>query len=136
MSQEFITWDKSKHATNVEKMDKEHVKLVDLMNRIHQKYEDKISNKDMMILLQELGKMAAHHFENEEAYFESIKYPQANVHKEVHKSLNLRYKKYLEDFAKDGKLTNDFFIFLKSWLGAHIAGIDTKYKSEAFKKAN
>jgi hemerythrin len=46
------------------------------------------------------------------------------------------FSKHYESFNQNGKLTDDFFHFLKFWLSAHIQGIDKKYGEAKVVKKN
>jgi len=67
------------------------------------------------------------HFADEEAFMEKVGYPELRVHTGVHKSLLARVTEYNNEFQKTGKLSDAFFMFLKTWLKAHICGVDAKY---------
>lgn len=136
MSESFFKWNQEKLTTHVDAMDQEHKKLVDIMNRLYEKYEAKASKAELQKLVQDLGSWTLTHFSHEENFFDSLPYTQANVHKKIHKDLLAKYKSYSDEFNKTGKLSPDFFNFLKTWLTAHIMGIDVKYGEIAIKKAS
>jgi len=62
-----------------------------------------------------------------------IEYPELRVHAGVHKNLLARLAGYETGFRATGILNDDFFMFLKTWLKAHICGIDMKYSEHAHK---
>ena len=112
----FIDWS-SKFDIQVDAMNKEHKHLMDIMNRLHVKFEAKASKDDYTVK----------HFGDEERYLDSIQYPEAEKHKLIHKDLLAKFGTHKSNFDKSGVLEATFFDFLKMWLSAHIQGIDMKY---------
>lgn len=135
MSEAYFKWDEKKLSTNVDAMDKEHKKLIDIMNQLYECCHCKASADEQKKIMNELGSWTEKHFAHEEVFFDQLPYSQAAAHKLIHKSLLAKLNEYNNELQKKGKLPEEFFIFLKSWLTAHIAGIDTKYGAIANKKA-
>jgi hemerythrin len=135
MSETFLKWDQTKFTTHVNAMDIEHKKLVDIMNKLYDKVNAKSNKTEVGAILKELGNFVVMHFEHEEKFFDGLDYSQAGVHKKIHKDLLERFKGHSAEFEKTGILTPAFFQFLKTWLTAHIMGIDTKYGEIAKRKA-
>lgn len=69
------------------------------------------------------------HFDNEEAYMESIGWQGLKNHQGIHKDLLAKAGGHVEAFKNSGTdvLPEEFFQFLKFWLVSHIQGIDMKY---------
>jgi hemerythrin len=135
MSESYFKWDEKKLSTHVDSMDKEHKKLIEMMNRLHQRYHANAPVEELKKIMNELGNWTETHFAHEEDFFDQLPYTQATAHKLIHKGLLTKFSRYNKEFQRKGKLPEDFFIFLKSWLTAHIAGIDTKYGAIANQKA-
>ena len=129
----FFEWS-NKFDIHVDAMNKEHQHLIVIMNRLHAKYEAKGSKADIGPILKELGDYTVKHFADEERYLESIKFPDIEKHKLIHKDLLAKFGTHVANFEKDGALNNAFFDFLKMWLSAHIQGIDMKYGEFSKKK--
>lgn len=87
-------------------------------------------------LVCELGSWTETHFAHEEKFFDSLPYSQSKTHKLIHKDLLAKFKQHSDEFDKKGELTPAFFQFLKTWLSAHIMGVDTKYGLIASQKAS
>lgn len=136
MADSFFKWDKERLTTHVEAMDNEHIKLINIMNRLYERHEQKASKSELSTIIRELASWTITHFEHEEKFFSTLEYSQANVHKKIHKDLIERLKGHQAEFEKSGVLSEDFFRFLKTWLTAHIVGIDTKYGVIAAKIAS
>ncbi|WP_413558836.1 bacteriohemerythrin [Bdellovibrio sp. HCB209] len=135
MSENFFKWDQERLTTHVDAMDNEHKKLIEIMNRLHDRYEAKAGKAELGPLVKELGSWTVTHFQHEERFFDTLDYPQASVHKKIHKDLLERFTGHAAEFEKTGHLTPEFFQFLKTWLTAHIMGIDHKYGEVAHKKS-
>lgn len=127
MAAPFLVWDPKKLTTQVPDMDKEHIRLIELMNQLHDAHAE---NKDFSIqhkILTQLVQWTVTHFKHEEDFFSTLPYTHAETHKNIHKELLKRLQDYDKKFQVEKKLTNEFFMFLKVWLSAHIMGIDSKY---------
>lgn len=135
MSESFFKWDPVRLTTHVDAMDNEHKKLIDIMNKLYERHEAKATKTELSAIIKELAAWTITHFDHEEKFFDTLPYSQANVHKKIHKDLIERLKGHAAEFEKSGVLTPAFFQFLKTWLTAHIMGIDTKYGVIAANKA-
>ncbi|HPG24436.1 MAG: hemerythrin family protein [Spirochaetaceae bacterium] len=111
----------------VDKMNEEHQRLIDLMNRLHDLYEGDASRSEQKKTFDELAKYTVKHFADEEAYMESIEWPGLVTHRHIHAKLLDDLGTHKAAFDKGGELSSKLFSFLKIWLKAHIQGIDRKY---------
>lgn len=129
MARKFVfQWDPQSLAIGVDAMDKDHQKLILLMNNVYQLYKTKAARSQIEASLNELGGFVIDHFAREERYFDSVpNYPDAEIHKAVHKKLVAKYVGFVESYQNGEEMTEDFFFFLKAWLVAHIEGVDAKY---------
>ncbi|WP_374029306.1 bacteriohemerythrin [Bdellovibrio bacteriovorus] len=135
MSESFFKWDQERLTTHVDAMDNEHKKLIDIMNRLYERSEAKASKNELSAIVRELVSWTITHFDHEEKFFDTLPYSHAAVHKKIHKDLIERLKGHQAEFDKTGSLSPAFFQFLKTWLTAHIMGIDTKYGVIAAQKS-
>ncbi len=126
MSSDFI-WDPAKLALNVEEMDAEHRRLIDLMNRLQQVVNRGAPAVDQGKAFAALADFTERHFMHEEAYMTRVGYPGLGVHQGVHRNLMAKLNQHARQFKDSGAFTNDLFVFLHMWLRAHICGVDTKY---------
>lgn len=132
---ELFTWDPSKLSVHVDSMDKEHIKLIGIMNKLYDKHNAKAPKAELKKILMELATFTTEHFAHEEAYFDKLpNYSKSQSHKLIHKELLKRVGVFIADFEAKGVITEDFFRFLKVWLTSHIAGIDVGYGQAAGKK--
>ncbi len=132
----FIEWNPAKLSTKVDAMDKEHIKLLALMNDLYDLYKAKAPATKQLDSLAKLLAYAAEHFRDEEAYMQKIKYPNFASHKKIHDELMKRLREF-ESGVKAGtsQVNEEIFAFLKVWITSHIMGIDIKYGEHATKKA-
>ena len=123
----FIVWDDSLDL-HIDMIDEEHKILINLMNKL---YEENNQNKPKEMLkttLSELYAYAAKHFSDEEKYMASINYSDLAAHKAIHQRLLNRIESFSETYNDSSeRIPEDFFMFLKIWVTAHIKGIDVKY---------
>ncbi len=111
----------------VEDMNNEHKHLLGLMSKLHDDYLGKRSFTTQLQTLEELLSYTIKHFSDEERYFDSIGFPEAESHKGIHKNLLDKLSHFADNFKKTGELNEEFFAFLKTWLSAHIQGVDIRY---------
>lgn len=125
-------WDE-RYQLNVASMDKEHKNLIEIMNKFLSalNFNDQLEVESTFA---ELAKYTVKHFQDEEAYMESINYPELDKHKDIHDELIQKVLSY-QDAVKDGSLNRIAISdFLKDWLAYHIVGQDKKYAKHAEKR--
>ena len=122
----------------VHKMDEEHKTLVHKINALVDSLEKNHHHKDLASVKQNFKALAAYtveHFQDEEAYMESIQYPQLDSHKRIHKKLLEQVGKFGKDL-ENGKLDDTKLIsFLSNWLISHIMGVDMQYAKNQLHKS-
>lgn len=126
---DYLPWDRIKYTVNVDAMDHEHEGLVALMNRLYARHSAGATSGELERVLDELGAATVRHFANEERYLEAIKYNGLATHKLIHRDLLTKFQSHAATFKRTRKLDDELFRFLRSWLTAHIQGIDRKYGS-------
>jgi hemerythrin len=133
MSAEFV-WDAEKLGLDVESMDEEHRRLVELMNRLQHLFQEGAPAAEQGKAFAALADFTQRHFQHEEAYMESVGYPGIAVHKGVHRNLMEKVNEHAKGFKQTGKFSEALFQFLHMWLRAHICGVDKKYAVHAHSK--
>jgi hemerythrin-like metal-binding protein len=123
----FFEWDAAKYSVQVPQMDRGHQVIIACMNRLHTLHESGAPVAQLARTVDELVQVTVKHFSEEEAYMASIDFPDVAKHKIIHKTLLAKVVEHKAQFDASGKLTSEFFSFLKVWLKAHICGIDIKY---------
>lgn len=127
----IMTWDQSLDV-HVDAMNREHKDILDAMNRIYDADARGQTGPAIMAMIGELGRITVKHFQDEEAFMASIKFPDLDRHKLVHARLLTNFTEHVGKIdAAGGKASQDFFNFLRYWLSAHIRGLDIKYGEHA-----
>ncbi len=123
----FINWSDA-YSVQIEEIDNQHKKLIDLINELFDSMQKGQSNKVIGRILNDLINYTVFHFKNEEAYFDRFNYEETAEHKAKHKRLVDKVVKIKSDF-ESGKISvsTDLLKFLKRWLFEHILETDKKY---------
>lgn len=119
----------------VNAMNDEHRKLLSLMDSLYQLHVRKASRAELGHALNTLAAFTKQHFQHEEKYMASINYPRLDSHRQVHADLLSKLAAHAKEFASVGHFADEFFVFLKLWLSAHIQGIDKKYGDHSKRSA-
>jgi hemerythrin len=127
----YFEWDANRYGLKIPAMDDEHQVLIGLMNKLHALHD---AGAGGPVLLEALGNLARYtekHFADEEAYMAKVGYPDLVAHRGIHERLLNRLAELHENCRTTHKLSDDLFVFLKTWLSGHICGVDTKYAAHA-----
>ena len=124
----LITWSDNM-SVGVAKIDKEHRKLIELINLLHSEMAAGKSNQVMGKVLDELIAYTKGHFAMEETLFRTYSYPQASAHTQEHDALTKKVLDLQGEF-KAGKtfIGAPTLNFLRDWLTQHILKQDMAYK--------
>jgi len=123
----LIEWDDS-IATGIDLIDDQHKELVALINRLNSAMQQGLGKAVVGEILDELGRYAVFHFEQEETLFDQYGYPETDQHKAVHQKLLGQATEFIEQFQSGQTgMSRDLFLFLKDWLTNHIKGVDKRY---------
>lgn len=126
--QKFIWNDKL--IIGVNEMDNEHKVLVEKINSLVEELEAQYTRKDtpkLMSSFSDLANYTIKHFKDEEAFMQSIAYPQLASHKKIHEKLLNQVGAYGEKIQKGNLNDKELISFLRNWLISHIMGVDTQY---------
>lgn len=123
----LITWTDS-FSVKVAEIDKEHKKLVEMINKLYDAMKVGKSKDVMGEILNNLISYTATHFKTEEKYFDLYNYPEKETHKAEHKEFVKTVTKFKNDFdSGNATISIEVMNFLKDWLTKHINGTDKKY---------
>lgn len=129
-------WEPEYLSIHVDNMDRDHEKLIAMMNEIYLLHTKQAPRSQILKSLTDLGGFVVEHFRREEQYFDTVAdYKDGDIHKAIHKKLVNQYLKHVEAYKNGADLNDDFFFFLKAWLVAHIEGVDAKYGINLHKNA-
>jgi hemerythrin len=117
-------------SVSVEEIDKQHKRLVNLINMLHDSMRMGKGKEVLGKVLEELTDYTVYHFDSEEKLLMQYEYPSYTLHKKEHENLTKQVKEIKEQFdSGDTILTVEFMGFLKDWLNNHILQVDKKYSS-------
>jgi hemerythrin len=125
----LIVWDSSM-SVNVAEIDRQHQKLVAMINELHDAMKAGHGKDALGKILNGLVSYTDSHFKMEEKYFADFKYPDAASHIMEHSTFVKKVSEFRNDF-EHGRLTVtiETLHFLRDWLQGHIKGVDKKYSS-------
>jgi hemerythrin len=125
----LIAWDSSM-SVSVSDLDRQHQKLVAMINELHQAMKAGHGKEALGKILSGLISYTETHFKVEEKYFAEFKYPDAASHLREHSAFVKKVSDFKNDF-EHGRLTVtiETLHFLRDWLQGHIKGTDKKYSS-------
>jgi len=121
-----LKWDDSL-SVEVDEIDEDHRRLVDLFNLLSQSVEKGDDADYIEALLEELISCTVWHFRHEERLMLRYKYDGFEAHKAEHRDLIGSAKALQQKFLDENKtLTSDAIEFLADWLTEHILGQDMR----------
>ncbi|HBG27007.1 MAG: hypothetical protein A2Y10_20175 [Planctomycetes bacterium GWF2_41_51] len=122
----FFEWS-DELSIGVESIDSQHKRLVTIVNEYYEAVQSGCSEQAVRDAVGKLINYAGTHFADEEKLMQDKKYPQIDLHKQMHKRLTEDVIRYAEKLGKGKKIFSlDIAIFLKGWLENHIAQTDKK----------
>ena len=122
----LMVWNDS-YNVNDKEIDRQHQRLVAMLNELHDSMMRGDGNRIMGNLLENLIKYTKTHFVMEEKLMLTSGYPGFSAHKAEHDALAAQVVKLFAEW-KSGRvaLSVTVLTFLKDWLQGHIVGSDTK----------
>jgi len=119
-----LIWDKSL-SVQVQEIDEDHQKLVDLFNLLNRAVVDKEKKDYIEAIMEELINCTIWHFSHEERLMLKYNYEGLMAHKQEHQELVESAQSLQKEFMEKGKsLSSDDVAFLENWLTGHILGTD------------
>lgn len=112
--------------TGIEVIDKQHRRIVDLINKLNTAHE----SGDPAVINHVLGELVDYtlsHFSFEEELQEKASYPFSKAHKRVHEIFTKRVSEFQRRAAAGENVAHELLIMLKIWLVNHIKGDDADY---------
>ena len=127
----YIEW-KKEYNTGIEKIDKQHKKLVELINKLHDEIILKKDCDSVQEIIVDLKLYTIFHFTTEEKLFKKYGYNSTEYDEHIEKHNTFRKK--IADFMGDttsSQLELGYFVaeYLKKWLTVHILVADMKFAS-------
>ena len=125
----YIEWTK-KLETGIEKIDEQHQKLVELINKLHESINEGKDTKIVQDAILDLKLYTIFHFSAEEKMFSKFDYKEDDYEKHVkgHKAFTDEIAHYMSaDAATQASLGEHLLKYLKEWLTGHILVSDMKF---------
>jgi hemerythrin-like metal-binding protein len=120
----IVSWS-DKYSVNVEEIDLQHQKLIELVNNLHSSVESRISKKELEQLLIELVEFTRFHFSTEDKYMKEYDFPGFAEHYKEHNAL-LNHMDNLVSAVSNGKTPTFYsdYDISSDWALTHITGHD------------
>jgi hemerythrin len=123
----LITWSNSL-SVGIPEMDRQHQKLVQLLNDFHQAMTDRSAKEKLGKTIAALVEYTQTHFKEEEALLSSIRYDGLEAQRKAHAQF-VSEVKGLEAKAKAGQVlvASEVMKLMWGWLQTHIMKMDAQY---------
>lgn len=130
----IIKWEKENN-TNIELIDEQHHKLINLLNEIAMSYKNnKRHNMETEKILDELDNYITLHFQLEENYAKKYGFPGYNelvaehdIFRKMYSSFRYYYSAHSGSTHFSKTMIKYLDILIVEWLHAHITGIDKEF---------
>jgi hemerythrin len=133
-SRRYIEW-KDEYNTGIESIDRQHRKLVSLINQLQTAVDYSTGEEFEREALDELVDYTKTHFGYEEGLMQEFDYPDFEPHKAQHRKMIAKVDEVLAEYEQDHDRAMDNAVtFLKYWLINHINGTDKEYSSYLIEK--
>ncbi|QTA91694.1 bacteriohemerythrin [Desulfonema magnum] len=120
------------YSVGVGAMDRDHQKLFDLLNKLHDAMIEGKATPLVADIIKELLDYTKYHFEAEEKLMEKVSYPGLSEQKNAHQKFIGSIEDYKDkaDKGLSAFLSTSMSIFLTDWLKSHIGVMDKKYQKD------
>lgn len=126
----LITWGPGL-ATGVDIIDRDHRKLVDMLNRLHAAMSEGHAKEVLGGLLDDLVSYTVQHFAHEEQMMKQIGYKAAAAHINEHKKLIAEVTEFKRKLGSgQAMISLELMRSLKAWLSNHIMASDQALAKE------
>jgi hemerythrin-like metal-binding protein len=122
----LIAWEE-KFNTGINHFDKQHKKLVKMLNELYYTVSQGKSDTIMAKTILELLDYTRYHFTAEEKAMSENNFEEYQKHKKEHEKLMIKVEKFQQQFVKGDDIGKKLFQFMKNWLLDHILISDKKY---------
>jgi hemerythrin len=124
---ELLRWS-DKYSVNVQEIDSQHHKLIDLINELYTAMMEKKTKEALLGILDGLVKYTIYHFQTEERYFVEFDYPDTNEHVKEHQEFVKKVSDFTVSYtAGKATISMEILAFLREWVVKHILGSDKRY---------
>lgn len=128
---------KDSYSVKISKVDKQHKKLFDLFNKLHEAMKKGSADSEIKSILKSCKSYVSEHFRDEEKILKKHNYSGYNNHIKRHKEFEDKIEQKLNDTLKNKKIENtdvlEIYKYLNDWLIKHIMKEDQTYSKEITK---
>ena len=122
-----LVWSQTMN-TGIEKVDRQHRRLVDIVNGIYDAMNRGKTIKELGPSLKELAAYTQTHFSDEQKLMQEINWDGFKAHQALHSDLTKQVKDVFTRLEKGEELDGaELVTFLKDWLVKHILNEDKKF---------
>jgi len=121
-----IIW-KDEYLVNVKEIDKQHKKLVEIINDLYANIIEGAENSEINQIYKRLIDYAKLHFSTEEKYFKKFKYKDGESHTAEHEKFTKEIAEFRKKTGDMQKISFELLDFLEDWLVDHLITTDQKY---------
>lgn len=126
-----IQW-KDEFSVNVEEIDKQHMQLFDILDRLGKAIRLGRDKRELALLLGDFIFYTDRHFFSEETYMRRINFPEIDEHCERHEKVKERVKEIREEYNKGNYvITLELYDLISTWIMTHVIVEDQKYAEYA-----
>jgi hemerythrin len=122
----LVGWNET-FALGVDGIDQQHKALFDLINQAWQAVVMREGGEKLGGLIADLEHYTQAHFVAEEAFMQSVGFPEFNAHKQFHRAFELRIAEEKTAIRNGNTLSLDMVRYLQDWLVNHIMVADKAY---------
>ncbi len=125
----LLIWNET-YSVNVAEIDRQHQKLVDIINELFDAMKIGQANTVIEKLLNELHDYTKKHFSYEETYMKKFGFSDLERQEQQHQLFIDKVNDFITQYkANRLSLSLDMMGFLKDWLVNHIVKLDKQYSS-------
>lgn len=124
-----IDWNPS-FSVGVKLLDEQHIRIVDMINRLISDREATVRSEIVSELLGGLTQYTTDHFRAEEQLLEEYGYPDLAHQKEEHKAARIKIVALCQaTISHEESVPAELLTFMRDWWVNHILETDMKYRS-------
>lgn len=122
----IIQWN-SKYEVHIRKIDRQHRKIVAILNKLFDMQEMAASRRDIQKIFDDLREYIVSHFKTEEKYLREIECTEYDLQKEEHNAFIDKICLYQKEYFKEKPMALiNLFNYVWDWFANHILTVDKK----------
>lgn len=126
----LFEWE-DKYSVGNRTMDAHHLKIFDILNKIHDATKEGRGEQIIESSLNELASYTKYHFDEEDKLMAAANYPHLEAQRQAHIAFLNKIADYQDEVAKGNGLyvVSNVAVTVKDWLKTHILTMDMQYES-------